>query len=310
MRLTHRLIEVFRTLIQTGNATRTAELLFTSQPSISRDLSRLEQVTGIPLFERRGGRLYPTAPALALYEEVQRSFIGLDSIAARAETLRTLGEGQIHIAALPCLCDALLPSACRRFLGDFPDVCLRIEAMESPALESALMNQQVDLGLVEHLDGLPDVSSELLFEGDEQALLPAGHPLAEKPALEPADFRDQPFVSFSPQDGYRKRIDAIFQELDIPRKLIIEASAASTVYALVEQGLGLSIVNPFSARQAALRGLSVRPFSARIAYRVAVAKPRHRPANRLVDAFIKQLTAEVRYPNRPLPSPTGLPGTP
>ena len=68
MRLTHRMIEVFRLLVQTGNATRTAEMLCTSQPSISRDLSRLEQVTGILLFERRGGRLYPTAPALALYE--------------------------------------------------------------------------------------------------------------------------------------------------------------------------------------------------------------------------------------------------
>ena len=310
MRLTHRLIEVFRTVIQTGNATRTAELLFTSQPSVSRDLSRLEQVTGIRLFERRGGRLYPTAPALALYDEVQRSFVGLDSIAARAETLRTLGEGQLHIAALPCLCDALLPPVCRRFLDDFPDVCLRIEAMESPALESALMNQQVDLGLVEHLDMLPDVSSELLFEGDEQALLPAGHRLGEKPILEPSDFRDQPFVSFSPQDGYRKRIDAVFQELDIPRKLIIETSAASTVYALVEQGIGLSIVNPFSARQAALRGLIVKPFSTPISYRVGCAKPRHRPANQLIDAFLKQLRAEVRSPNRPLPTPTDSPEKP
>lgn len=289
MRLTHRMIEVFRTLVQTGNATRTAELLFTSQPSISRDLARLEQVSGMILFERRGGRLYPTAPAQALYEEVLRSFVGLDAIAARAETLRTLGEGQIHIAALPCLCDALLPPVCRRFSDNYPGVSVRIEAMESPALENALIRQQVDLGLVEHLDALPDVYSELLFEGDEKVLIPAGHALAKKRKLVPADFQDQPFVSFSPQDAYRKQIDAVFQEHGVRRKLIIETSTASSVCLLVEHGAGLSIVNPVSARLAQTRGLSVKPFAVSIPYRVALARPRRRPANPLSEDFAQVL---------------------
>lgn len=294
MRLTHRMLEVFRTLIQTGNATRSAELLFTSQPSISRDLSRLEQVTGMLLFERRGGRLYPTAQALALYDEVQRSFVGIEAIAARAETLRSLGEGQLHLAALPCLCDTLLPPACQRFSSEFPGISLRIEAMESPQLESTLITQQVDLGLVEHLDTLPDVSSALLFEGDEQVLLPAGHPLAEKTILQPSDLRDIPFVSFAPHDTYRRRIDAVFQEQGVQRRLVIEASTASAVCALVEQGIGLAIVNPISAAQAQRRGLLVRSFSVPIPYRIALAKPLLRPTNPLVDRFCQTLLSETQ----------------
>ena len=68
--LTHRQIEVFRAVMGTAHVTRAAERLGSSQPTVSRELARLEQVLGLTLFERVGGRLRPTARALALQEEV------------------------------------------------------------------------------------------------------------------------------------------------------------------------------------------------------------------------------------------------
>ena len=60
MRLTHRQIEIFRTVMQSSNLTRAAEALHTSQPTVSRELARLEQVLGMALFDRVRGRLQPT----------------------------------------------------------------------------------------------------------------------------------------------------------------------------------------------------------------------------------------------------------
>ena len=77
MDLTHRLVEVFRAVMRTGHVTRAAELLHTSQPTVSRELARLEQVLGLVLFERVKGRLRPTAQAQVLLEEVDRSYEGL-----------------------------------------------------------------------------------------------------------------------------------------------------------------------------------------------------------------------------------------
>ncbi|MBC7209127.1 MAG: LysR family transcriptional regulator, partial [Pseudomonas sp.] len=64
MKLTIRHIEVFRAIMAAGSVTGAARLLFTSQPTVSRELARMEQVTGLNLFEREGGRLTPTAQAL------------------------------------------------------------------------------------------------------------------------------------------------------------------------------------------------------------------------------------------------------
>ena len=71
-RISHRHIEVFRAVMLAGSATGAAELLHTSQPTVSRELARLESLLGYHLFDRVQGRLRPHARALALWEEVQR----------------------------------------------------------------------------------------------------------------------------------------------------------------------------------------------------------------------------------------------
>ena len=51
-RITHRHIEVFRAVMTTGSATGAADLLHSSQPTVSRELARLESLLGYALFER------------------------------------------------------------------------------------------------------------------------------------------------------------------------------------------------------------------------------------------------------------------
>ncbi|MFP3758897.1 LysR family transcriptional regulator, partial [Cupriavidus sp. SIMBA_020] len=49
--LTHRHVEVFRALMIAGSVTKAADLLVTSQPTVSRELARMEQTIGFALFE-------------------------------------------------------------------------------------------------------------------------------------------------------------------------------------------------------------------------------------------------------------------
>ena len=92
MKLSHRQIHFFRAVMGTGHVTRAAELLHTSQPTVSRELARLEQVLGFALFERVKGRLKPTVRALALMEEVEQSYVGerLSLPSARGSHLRSV----------------------------------------------------------------------------------------------------------------------------------------------------------------------------------------------------------------------------
>ena len=58
--LTHRQLAMFRAIMLHSNLGRAADATGSSQPTLSRELARLEQVLGFALFDRVGGRLRPT----------------------------------------------------------------------------------------------------------------------------------------------------------------------------------------------------------------------------------------------------------
>jgi len=70
--LTHRQLTLFRAIMLHGNLSRAADVTHSSQPTLSRELARLEYLLGFALFDRVRGRLRPTARALALMQEVEQ----------------------------------------------------------------------------------------------------------------------------------------------------------------------------------------------------------------------------------------------
>ncbi|MGH8435809.1 MAG: LysR family transcriptional regulator, partial [Pseudomonas sp.] len=79
-KLSLRHIETIHAVILTGSVTGAASRLFVTQPAISNVLREAEDRLGYPLFDRRGGRLMPTPLADMLFEEIERSFTGLEAI--------------------------------------------------------------------------------------------------------------------------------------------------------------------------------------------------------------------------------------
>jgi DNA-binding transcriptional LysR family regulator len=289
MQITHRHVEVFRALMLTGSVTRAAELLHTSQPTVSRELARLEQVLQISLFDRVRGRLRPTVRALALQGEVDRSYLGLQRISATAAALRHFAQGQLTLACLPALAHALLPDAVRRFVAQVPEAGVAITSLESPQLEAWLTEQRCDLGLTEQREAPPGTTLTPLLAADEVAVLPQGHPLLARRVLKPQDFAGQRFVSLAPGDVYRQAIDAVFDQHQVSRALALEADSATAVCALVRQGLGVAIVNPLTALELTGPGLHLRPLSVKVPFFVSLVCPDLRAPSPLREPFVSAL---------------------
>lgn len=275
-RITHRHIEVFRAVMTAGSATGAADLLHSSQPTVSRELARLESLLGFALFERAQGRLRPNARALALWDEVQRSWQGLERVVDRAVALGRSDAVQLSILCLPALAHALLPGATARLAHSNPQARLSVTPQEPPLLEEWMSAQRFDLGLCEQTSAPPGTRAEVLLTLDEVAVLPAEHPLAQKPVLDVADFAHEFFVSLSAEDPYRRLIDARFAEAGVARALRVETHSAAAVCAMVQQGLGLAIVNPVTALAAANDRLVVRRLTFSIPFSVTALLPLYR----------------------------------
>lgn len=300
MTITLRHIEVFRAIMTTGTMTAAAAMLNTSQPTVSRELARLELLTGLVLFERLHGRLRPTAQALQLFEEVQRAYFGLERIVSSAAALRDFDQGQLSIACLPVFSQSLLPQACKIFVAQFPKVSISITPQESPLLEEWLSAQRHDIGLTEVDNAPPGTVLSALMSVDEVCVLPDGHPLAVKSVLAPRDFAGLPFISLAAVDPYRQQIDAIFRQTGVERRMVLDTHSAASVCAMVREGVGVAIVNPLTALDFAGQGLQLRRFAVSLPFSVNLVKPLHRPLSQLVQLLETALQQHAREIERRL----------
>lgn len=286
-RLTHRQLEAFRAVIETGKVTAAAQILNTTQPSVSRLISDLEHATGFKLFERRGRQLYPTPEALALYEEVERSFVGLSEISRVIEDIRDFRRGSLLIAGMPALALKFLPDAIAAFVKTEPGITVSLRARSSQAVLQHLSSQQFDLGFAALDTDHPAVTRRAICTAPMQAVLPVGHPLCRKQRLEPGDFHEQPFITLGAEISTRSETDVFLATGGARPHVVAEAQLSASICELVANGAGLSIVEPVTAANYVSAGKIVsRPLHPEQPFRYDLLLPALREPSRVAANFL------------------------
>lgn len=272
-----------------GTVTGAAELLSTSQPAVSRSLKQLEDVTKMKLFVRTGNRVTPTHEAQLLYEEVDRSFRGLKRISRAAEEIRNLQQGKIHIACAPAFSQGFLVDTVKAFRKSRPGVQTVVTTRQTPTIAELATSQQCDLGLAAYAIEPEGTEFEIFTDASEICVLPTEHPLASKHEITPEDLRGIDFVSLGSIDPYSQRLQRVLEDKDIPTTNVLEVQNSLMAGEAVAQGLGVTIINPFSAFSLRHRDVVFRRFSVELQFSSSLLRSSFRPTSALVDEFKKCL---------------------
>lgn len=293
-KLTHRNIEIFQAIMTSGSLTEAAEHLRTSQPTVSRELAALERLLGFKLFERRSRRIYATEQAVQFHAAVKRSYMGIDQLAKVAQTILDNSTSHIQIACLPLFAESVMPRVCRRLIEDGTNVHLTFHSVDNAELMRDLLALQYQLGIVEVGVAVDGLHMEQYEMGDEVCIVPIDHPLARLDVIHPADLRGESLVTFPQGDRYRRRFDHVFSDVGLWNNVRIETNTAGSVCALVEQGVGVGLINPISAKSWLGRGIAVRRFSVSIPFVVGICQPLGLPRSKLADHVTELLLEECR----------------
>lgn len=277
-------IETFRSVMQTRSMTVSAASLHTSQPNVSRLITKLQRELGFQLFQRVGLRLVPTPEAEALYAEVQRSFVGLAAIREAAGAIRKIGAGGLKIAASPALSLGVLPPALRLFRARRPGVAITVQTSDSGTVCKWTSSGFCDFGLVSFVPEMPELVSELMHQERGLCVVPAGHRLAGKRRIQARDLDGEAFISLGASDLARAQIDAAF----VPdgRVMNLETPYAATICTMVSMGLGVSVVNPMVLRCLRLPNVVALPFSPAVDFHCYAVRAGHRLQPALVADFL------------------------
>lgn len=283
-------VEAFRAVVLSGSTTAAARILHTSQSNVSRLISQLEKAIGLKLFDRSPGKLTPTNEGIVFFEEVQRSFVGLEQLDEMAAKMRRFGTGVLRIAAIQTIALGMLPRAIKRFSIEFPEVSLSIHTGHSTTIAQWVDSRFCDLGIVSSLSSQNYSSEpEVIYKTDGVCLMPSHHRLAKKSSITPADLQGEAYISLSSKDELREQVDKIFDDAGVTRKINIETPYSSIICSLVTLDMGICIVNPLVAQDYRHVGLVSRPFVPVVPCTGLLIVPKGRPLSRLAGKFAQVL---------------------
>ena len=291
--LNFREIEAFRAVMQTGTTTAAAQLLHTTQPSISRLLSQMQSGAGLKLFDMHKGRLRPTAEAHELFTTVRQHFVGLDRIERDLQGLRQSGAGTLRIGCTPALGLSVIPGVVTRFLQSYPGTHVNLQTIGTTHLREGLLQGQFDLVVSTMAIGSPELNAVVLHRSRAVCVMHRDHPLAERARVRVQDLRDQTVLALNADDNIFLQLQRTMSEHGVMPNSTVETTYSSTICCLAAQGAGIGVVNPYVAEVFA-QNLQVRPFFPQCSVEVVLALPGHQAPSARTDHVIGLLREALK----------------
>lgn len=285
-RLSVRQLEAFRAFMLARTTKGAADILGISQPAVSRLIDQLETSLRFELFDRKNGRLVPMPEADIFFEEVERTFVSVDKISEIARDIQSARMGNLTIAAMPALAHGFLPEVIARFAQLRPRTRISLLVFPSSKIEELVSAHHMDFGLAEFPFVRGGILAEEFCRSPYVLAVAENSPLATLPRVSATDLSGAPFVSLSSNTAARHVIDQQFIKAGVIRQQYYDAQNSAVIATLIAKGLGLGLIDPFTAHDFRGRGIKTVPFEPQIPFQVGVLHPGHRPLSRVGREFL------------------------
>jgi DNA-binding transcriptional LysR family regulator len=240
-----RRLQALRAVIAGGSVTAAARNLGYTPSAVSQQVGSLERQTGMVLLERVGRGVQPTAAGRLLAEHAGIIAKHVADAEAALADLKAGRTGRLAICYFASAGAALMPPALAWLRRHHPDIQVSLNLIDPEDPLPAVQRREADLALVVgHRDDSRDgVRLEHLVDDPYRAVLPAGHPLAEREVLDLADLADEPWISNAWRGGpcVTPVLDACAAAGFTPR-FAVDGEDFSTAQAFVAAGLGVSLI--------------------------------------------------------------------
>ncbi|MEM9931502.1 MAG: LysR substrate-binding domain-containing protein [Bacteroidota bacterium] len=223
---------------------KAAERLYIAQPGLSRQIKQLETTLGYPLFTRNNRQVALTPAGHYLKGEVDAILLRLEGALQHSKLLHEGMEGRLNFGYVGSAMQNVIPELLLRFRANYPNIRYGLEALDNQQQIDRLLAREIDIGFV-RLEHIPaELSSCPVFVDTFSLVLPQQHPLTPETFTSMAQLKDEPFILFDAAYSrpYFDRVMEIFDHAGFRPNISHRTVHATTIYRLVENGFGLSVV--------------------------------------------------------------------
>ena len=292
VRISIRQLEAFKAMVEAESVTAAALTLRISQPSVSRLLRDLEYSVGFSLFKREKGRLAVTPEARLLYDEIEKYFRDLNTVAQAAADIRALSRGQLRLGSFVALAVAVVPRSIKQFNQAHPDIVVSSTINQSRQIIDLVSSRFIDLGIVDPWVVTRTIRVERRHQFRCVCAVPARHPLAKLRSVTPAHLKGETLIGLEQEFLGRYPAGAKLYEAIAPG-LRIQMQQSLSACALVAEGVGIAIVDPFTAMYCAPQGVVAKSLTVKIPFEIAIASSPEAPLSKPAQEFLHHFDAEL-----------------
>ncbi|MBC3873993.1 CysB family HTH-type transcriptional regulator [Undibacterium flavidum] len=226
------------------NLTEVANVLYTSQPGVSRQIREVEEELGVDIFERNGKRLTGlTEPGKGILPIIERLLLEAENLRQAGNDYSDQARGTLAIATTHTQARYVLPKVVQQFRLAFPEVRIALQQSAPEHIAEWVLSGKADIGIAtEGLSAFKDLVSFPCYEWNHVVVVPDGHPLLAHAELSLEDLAKFPLITYDVGFTGRGHIDDAFKRAGLRTDIVLTAMDSDVIQQYVALGLGVGLV--------------------------------------------------------------------
>ena len=249
-------LKIFWTVAQASSFTKASKILGLAQPSLSQQISKLEDEVGSLLFKRGRSKMILTEAGLFLQ---RRSEIVLSGVEETMVGLHQFGSGQkglISVGLLSSVARNLLPAASEKLAKKFPEIELDILEISPAEAIDLLYGRQLSVAVLAEdsiAKSILSFSKSYLFEDPYVLAVPKNISLENIKNLDDLKKSKESsvlnnIIQFEFGNQHKKRIEEWFTSVLPNSRVFAKTRTYEVALSMVQSGRGVAIVPALAAR--------------------------------------------------------------
>ena len=298
-------LRYFATVARRGSIREAAEELHVAQSALSRQIQKLEQEFGVPLFQRHARGVELTSAGEIFLRHARSSLRQTERVRSELDALKGLRRGTITIQSIESLVPGVLPQAIMRFRARHPGITFEVTVDRTDRIITAVREGRTDIGLAFYPPVEPDLTTVFKMREPLVALMSPRHPLAGRPKVSLADSVIYPIALPLKNSGSRVLIDIACKAAGIYMVPVLETNSIQFRVQFVQVDNGITFHSRLSARDSLRAGdLVAVPIRDRIVNTATIDAVTHasRELPLAAEEFLRFLQGELQNLPEPLSS--------
>lgn len=247
-------LHVFLAVAQHQHFTRAAEALHMAQPSVSQQISMLENMLGVQLIDRSTRHFHLTEAGQTLLHYAERLLL----LATEAQNAVRIQAGAMHetlkLGVGHTLATYLLPRVLSSYREQYPHFKVRLAIGNTTTLLSKTASGEIDLALVGSPAAHPDLDLKPFMHDRLVVIVSPQDSWASKETVAVAELRERVFLTREPGSALYASVAQIVGQEMLNRDETILLGETEAIKRSVELGLGVALIQQIAIEREQQQG--------------------------------------------------------